>query len=109
MLFALDGGFSQSIVLNGFPANIGGDGVWWSEFNWSIMTIGATGTVAGQGSFTYTNPTVTDGLFGNGQVRASTTYDTTQDTTFDISGDWVTGDAANTITCEYATIELLNN
>lgn len=108
--FFFGGTATESILLSGLPANTSSTvGVWQAEFNWSVMTIGASGTIAGQGFFTYSSPGATDTILGNGAKRSSTACDTTADQIFDIKGTWQTADALNSITCEYATMELMNN
>lgn len=75
------------------------------EFEMVCRSIGASGTVIGQGSFWYDNSTnlgTTEGI----AMTATATVDTTAQLTLDASAQWGTADPADTLTVTNATVEV---
>jgi len=75
------------------------------QFELTCRSIGASGTVIGQGSFWYDNSTnlgTTEGI----AMTATATVDTTAQLTLDASAQWGTADPADTLTVTNATVEV---
>lgn len=74
-------------------------------FEMTCRSIGASGTVIGQGSFWYDNSTnlgTTEGI----AMTATATVDTTAQLTLDASAQWGTADPTDTLTVTNATVEV---
>lgn len=79
---------------------------WRLTFEMTCRSVGASGTVIGQGSFWYddsTNAGTTIGI----AMTATATVDTTAQLTLDASAQWGTLSASNTLTCTNANVEVL--
>jgi len=75
------------------------------QFELTCRSIGASGTVIGQGSFWYDNSTnlgTTEGI----AMTATATVDTTAQLTLDATAEWGTADPADTLTVTNATVEV---
>lgn len=103
------GSASCAVTLSGLPANVGGTGSWKGEGSFTFRTIGASATCVGNGEVTYNNAVATDGFFGAYGTLSSDTVDTTGTLAANVTAQWATSDAANTISCTQATIEIVNN
>lgn len=90
-------------------ANLSGNEMFTATFTFTCRTLGATGTVMGQGRFIYhtTTGSSTDVPI-NVVNTAATTIDTTAAQAVDVTAEWGTADAANTITATNAIIEIIN-
>lgn len=78
---------------------------WRLQFELTCRSVGASGTVIGQGSFWYDNSTnlgTTEGI----AMTATATVDTTAQLTLDATAEWGTADPADTLTVTNATVEV---
>lgn len=74
-----------------------------ATFDITLRTTGGSGTVVAAGAFEYNNGTIV-----NAVKTTTTTIDTTGSLAIDVTAEWGTSSASNTITCQIATIEILN-
>ena len=74
-----------------------------ATFDITLRTTGASGTVVSSGLFTYNSSTPT-----NCVKTSTTTIDTTGSLAVDVTAEWGTAHASNTITAQIATISILN-
>lgn len=80
--------------------------MWEAEFELTCRTTGATGTVFPQGEVELFTSTTASGLIVAGPT-GTTTINTTASSKIDITADWGTSNASNTITCNNFTVEVL--
>lgn len=80
---------------------------WEAEIVLTCRTIGVSGTVIGQGLFTYDNSTQAGKAVGL-VATATTTVNTTGTLALDVTATWGASSASNTITCTNATVEVIN-
>jgi len=85
-------------ALNTSVSNVG----WRAVIDITVRTTGASGTVVASGFFEYDDGTVHDMT-----KTSTTTVDTTGTLALDITAEWGTADASNTITSQIATVEAL--
>lgn len=71
-------------------------------------TIGASGTVMANGIATYETGTLARGTLSLNNAGATSTIDTTANAAFDVTYQWATANASNTVTITTAAIEMLN-
>ena len=76
------------------------------EFELTCRTTGATGTVFAQGEGKFYSAAGTAGLI-SGVTTATTTIDTTASSKIDITAQWATSNASNTITSTNYSMEVL--
>lgn len=94
---------ATNIVDSGAIALVGGQ----NNAGWEIAliitcrSVGAMGTVIGQGEFRYQGNTI------ELVSTSTTTVDTTSAQALDVTAEWGTADASNTITCTNLTVEVL--
>lgn len=79
---------------------------WEAEFNVTCRTTGATGTVFAHGEIQVFTSTTASGFIVN-EPTATVTIDTTASSKLDITAQWATANASNTITCNLFTAEVL--
>ena len=80
--------------------------MWEAEFEVTCRSTGATGTVFPQGEVQLFTSTTASGFIVAGPT-ATTTIDTTASSKIDITAQWATSNASNTITCNNFTAEVL--
>ena len=101
-----DGGnilFDSGIfAVTGTPVN----DLWDMEVNLTIRTLGAPGTIKGQGRVLWGNPGSTR-LLETVIQTAPANIITTSARTLNVTAQWGTADAANIITCDTLTMEVL--
>lgn len=78
--------------------------VWSLDAEITCRTRGASGTVIGQGEFQYDDSTHAGTRWGMAMAAAAT-VDTTTQQAVDLTAQWGTGSASNTITCTNLNIE----
>lgn len=88
-------------------AAITGTRFWKAEIYLTCRTLGATGSIQGQGCFEYSTTTSTIFRFQAGNTIA-TTIDTTIANTLDVTLTWGTASASNAATGTNCTVEVLN-
>ena len=75
----------------------------------TCRTSGATGTVMGNGAFLHDDALANNTLSIWGMTNTgTTTINTTEAQAIDVTAEWGTADADNTITCQILTLEVLN-
>lgn len=75
----------------------------------TCRTQGAAGTVLGNGGFLHDDALATSELRIWQMINTgTTTIDTTASLAIDVTADWDTADAQNTITCQVLVVEILN-
>lgn len=94
---------TTAIALAGTVTN----NVWELVFDLAVRTVGATGTMIGQGRFWYDNTTQTGAHWGL-PMTAAATIDTTVANSLDVTATWGAADVANTITCTNVLMEVLD-
>lgn len=80
---------------------------WEIEVLITCRSTGASGTVIGQGLFTYDNSTQAGKAVGV-VATATTTVNTTGTLALDVTATWGSASSSNTITCSNATVEVIN-
>lgn len=86
---------------------ISGTNMWRAEFLITPNTIGNSGTVIGQGSLDY--HTAVTGIAGIASASTATvTVNTNNSQAIDLTAQWGTASASNTITCTNLVCEVLN-
>jgi hypothetical protein len=96
-----------------FDPNVGGtitNRGWRLDADLTCNTVGAGGTFWPQGEFAYNDDSVS--TFQRGRLvmlanTATTSYDTTASNALNLTAQWGTASAANTITCSNATAECI--
>lgn len=102
--------FGSTVILDTSAQTIGSNEsnqMWKLDGEITFRTNGASGTCIGQAGFE--NQATLLGAFTAWAMTntATTTIDTTADIVVDVTATWGTADAANSITCTNATLELL--
>lgn len=92
-----------AVALTANPVN----GAWYLTASITFRSIGATGTVIGQGFFVYDNQTNNSKVMGMAALTPAT-VDTTVPISADVTAQWGVANTANSITCTNFTIEALN-
>ena len=77
---------------------------WEAKILLSVRTIGSTGTLQAQGRFMIQGSTYNMWGLNN---TSTTTIDTTSNLNLDVTADWATANASNSITCTNSIIEII--
>ena len=95
---------STAVTINSLG---GSDKYFEAVYDITCRTTGATGTVFPQGRWQYTTNSGVVTLI-NGAITSASTIDTTVSSALDLTAQWGTASASNTINVTNSTIEILN-
>jgi hypothetical protein len=95
--------FGTSIIAQTAPVtiNIGTNTFWSCDIKYVIRTIGGSATLIVTGSFVVDDGVITS--FGNFMRTTDYVFDSTIANTYDITSQWGSNDAANTLVCQIAS------